>query len=152
MKKDAPAAARILLADKNDRGLATRKVILREQGYTVETVLNGEAAWELYEKSANEGHPFDVVVTDIRLDTTDDGLELIRRIRATDAPTRVVILSCHLVNFNEQGCGADEVISKSVHEVAELIRVLRKLAAQPRRRPAGSAKGPRPTKSRSQAV
>ena len=124
MKKAAPASARILLADKNARGLATRKVILGEQGYTVETALNGEAAWELYETSANEGHPFDVVVTDISLTTTDDGLELIRRIRATDSPTRVVILSCHLVNFNERGCGADEVISPRAYGGAERHRTM----------------------------
>ena len=154
MKKDAPAASRILLADKNARGLATRKVILGGQGYSVETALNGETAWELFENNAQTAHPFDVVVTDISIKGTNDGLELIRHIRAMDSPARIVILSCShdLVNLNERTSGADEVIAKGPHEVPELIRVLKKMTAHPRRRPPASAKGPKPTKTRSQAV
>jgi CheY-like chemotaxis protein len=152
MKKDAPAASRILLVDKNARGLATRKVILGQEGYSVETALNGEAAWELFENNAQTVHPFDVVVTDIKMNGVRDGLDLIRRIRAADSPVRIVILSSHLVDFDEKTSEADEQISKGPHEVPELLRVLRKMTARPRRRPPTTAKGLTPPKAKSQAV
>ena len=49
-KPDAPAA-RILLVDDNARGLAARKMILADHGYSVETAPSGEEAWELFQKS-----------------------------------------------------------------------------------------------------
>ncbi len=85
MKKDDVSAARILLVDDNARGMTARKMILTDLGYAVETALSGEEAWEIFQK-----HSFDVVVTDLRMGGID-GVELIRRIRATDAPTGIIL-------------------------------------------------------------
>jgi CheY-like chemotaxis protein len=137
MKKDSLPSARILLVDDNARGLTARKMILADQGYGVETALSGEEAWELF-----QNHPFDVVVTDLRMGGID-GVELIRRIRATDAPTRIILLSGFIdcLGITTESSGADEVINKSNKEVPELLRAVRKLAARPRRRKAGSQGG-----------
>lgn len=130
MKKASAAPARILLADDNTHGLMARAVILREQGYTVETALCGEDAWELYQKS-----PFDLVVTDYRMGTMD-GLQLIRNIRATDSPARIILLSGFAagMGLTEASSGADEVITKGCKEVPELLRAVNRLAHQPPRR------------------
>ena len=137
MKKDSLPSARILLVDDNARGLTARKMILADQGYGVETALSGEEAWELF-----QNHPFDVVVTDLRMGGID-GVELIRRIRATDAPTRIILLSGFIdcLGITTESSGADEVINKSNKEVPELLRAVRKLAARPRRRKPGSQGG-----------
>src|SRR5258708_4286552 len=70
------------------------------------------------------------------VDTALSGVELIRRIRGTDAPTRIILLSGFIgcLGMTEQSTGADELISKSNKEVPELLRAIRKLSTRPRRR------------------
>src|ERR1035441_9958 len=130
MKKDSVPASRILLVDDNARGLTARKMILADNGYEVETALSGEEAWERFQE-----HSFDVVVTDLRMGGFD-GVELIRRIRATDRPTGIILLSglIDCLGMTTESSGADELINKSNKEVPELLRAVRKLAARPRRR------------------
>jgi CheY-like chemotaxis protein len=137
MKKDSIPSTKILLVDDNVRGLTARKMILADQGYEVETALSGEEAWETFQK-----HQFDVVVTDLRMGGID-GMELIRRIRATDTPTRIILLSGFIdcLGLTPESSGADELINKSNKEVPELLRAVRKLAARPRRRKPGSHDG-----------
>jgi CheY-like chemotaxis protein len=129
MKNDDVPATRVLLVDDNARGLTARKMILADHGYGVETALSGEEAWEIVQK-----HQFDIVVTDLRMGGID-GMELIRRIRATDAPARIILLSGFIdcLGLTTESSGADEVINKSNKEIPELLRAIRKLA-QPRRK------------------
>ena len=78
-----------------------------------------------------------MVVTDYRLDGMNGG-ELIKLIRGSDSPARVILLSGFIgaLGLNEENTGADELILKSNKEVPELLRAVRKLAHQtPRRRP-----------------
>jgi CheY-like chemotaxis protein len=137
MKKDSVPSSRILLVDDNARGSTARKMILADQGYEVETALSGEEAWEIFQQ-----HPFDVVVTDLRMGGFD-GVELIRRIRASDAPTRIILLSGFIdcLGLTTETSGADELINKSNKEVPELLRAVRKLSVRPRQRKPGSQGG-----------
>jgi CheY-like chemotaxis protein len=137
MKNDYTPATRVLLVDDNVHGLTARKMILADQGYGVETALSGEEAWEIFQRDH-----FDVVVTDFRMGGMD-GVELIRRIRASDAPARTVLLSgfINCLGMTEQSTGADELVCKTNKEVPELLRAVRKLATSPRRRKAQSEAG-----------
>ncbi len=141
MKNDDAPATRILLVDDNSHGLTARKMILVDHGYGVETALSGEEAWEIIQK-----HHFDVVVTDLRMGGMD-GVELIRLIRASDVPARIVLLSGFIgcLGMTEQSTGADELICKSNKEVPELLRAIRKLAANPVRRRVASQGRPTPS-------
>lgn len=136
MKQHDIPPASILLVDDNKHGLTARRLILVDHGYDVETALSGEEAWEIFQK-----RQFDIVVTDLRMSGMD-GLELIRRIRAANAPTRTILLSgfAACLGLTEQSAGADEVLTKSNREVAELLRAVRNLAVRPPRRGAGSQK------------
>jgi CheY-like chemotaxis protein len=137
MKKHDAAAIRILLVDDNSHGLTARKMILMDHGYGVETALSGEEAWETFQI-----HQFDIVVTDLRMSGID-GVELIRRIRASDAPARTILLSGFIgcLGLTEQSTGADELVCKSNKEVPELLRAIKKLAARPRKRQVSSQGG-----------
>lgn len=139
MKQDDVPSSRILLVDDNPHGLTARKMILVDHGYEVETALSGEVAWDIFQKQH-----FDIVVTDLRMSGID-GVELIRRIRAADAPARTILLSgfINCLGMTEQSTGADELIAKSNREVPELLRAIRKLATRLPRRKAGS-QGPSP--------
>ena len=108
-------------------------MILEEQGFTVTTTDNAEDAWTLFQQAR-----FDIVVTDYRLHGMNGG-DLIRLIRKSDSPARVILLSGFIgvLGLSEENTGADELILKSNKEVPELLRAVRKLAHQtPRRRPA----------------
>jgi len=130
MKHSAATPVSILLVDDNIHGLTARRVILQEQGYAVETALSGEEAWETYQKTT-----FDIVVTDFRMSGMD-GLELMRLIRATNAPTRIILLSGFVgcLGMTEKSTGADEVISKSNREVQDLLRSVKRLSTRPPKR------------------
>ena len=138
MKNHDVPATRVLLVDDNSHGLTARRMILVDHGYEVETALSGEEAWEIFQVNQ-----FDVVVTDLRMGGMD-GMELIRRIRATDAPTGIVLLSgfVNCLGLTPESTGADELINKSNKEVPELLRAVRKLAARPRRKKPASERGP----------
>jgi CheY-like chemotaxis protein len=134
MKKEDSPAVRILLVDDNAHGLKARRMILMDHGYEVETAASGEAAWEIFQKNQ-----FDVVVTDYRMGGMN-GVELIKKIHASNSPARTVLLSGFIdcLGLTEQSTGADELISKTNKEVPDLLRVVRKLATRPRRRGAAS--------------
>jgi CheY-like chemotaxis protein len=137
MKKEDSPAARILLVDDNAHGLKARRMILMDHGYEVETATSGEAAWESFQKNH-----FDIVVTDYRMGGMT-GVDLIQRIHESDSPARTVLLSGFIdcLGLTEQSTGADELISKTNKEVADLLRAVKKLAARPRRRGASSQGG-----------
>jgi CheY-like chemotaxis protein len=139
MKTDAASTVQILLVDDNRLGLMARKMILEAAGYSVETAISGEEAWEIFQKIQ-----FDVVVTDFRMGGMD-GLELIRMIRGTGSPARIVLLSgfAACLGMTEESSGADEVLCKSNKEVPELLRAVKRLATQPPRRAASSAVPPK---------
>src|SRR6266567_1897172 len=109
MKTDASSAsaARVLLVDDNQFGLTARKMILEDAGYGVETALNGEDAWELFQKNH-----FDVVVTDFRMGDMD-GMQLIALIRESGSLARIVLLSGFVgcLGMTTESTGADEVLT-----------------------------------------
>jgi CheY-like chemotaxis protein len=143
MKTEAVSPAKILLVDDNPHGLVARRMILEEQGYGVETALSGEEAWQTFQKTQ-----FDVVVTDFRMGGMD-GLQLIRLIRASDSPARIILLSgfVECMGMTEESTGADEVLSKSNKEVQDLLRVVKKLALNISRKGAASARPARAKRS-----
>jgi CheY-like chemotaxis protein len=141
--KTAPAPApHILIVDDNRDGLVVRRSLLQEVGYEVEIALSGEEGLKLF-----ESHRFDVVVTDYKMPRMD-GIELIRRLRALNANTRIVLLSGFVepLGLTEEGTGADMVIAKSSHEPQQLVRAVKRLVTtRTFRKPAASQKGRRPT-------
>lgn len=130
MKKEESLPVRIMLVDGNKLGSSARKMILMDHGYIVETVLSGEEAWGIFQKTH-----FDIVVTDLRMKGMS-GLDLIRLIRESNSPARTILLAGLLgvSGMTEKSTGADELISKSNKEVPELLRAVKRLATRPRRR------------------
>ena len=131
MKNDAAATARVLLVDDNQFGITARKMILEAAGYSVESALSGEEAWELIQKAQ-----FDIVVTDYRMGGMN-GVELISLIRKSGSSARIILLSgfAGCLGLTEENSGADEVLVKSNTEAQELLRSVRKLAQPARKGP-----------------
>lgn len=81
-----PALGRVLMVD-DEADLCMLVNEHLKDGYLVETFTDPEEAWLVQEAS-----PFDVLVLDLRMPRLD-GLEFLRRVRATEAETEVVILT-----------------------------------------------------------
>src|SRR5579862_1686002 len=82
-------APSILIVD-DERGIReSLSALLRDDGYTVDTVSSGE---ECLKKIAQ--HPFDLIMLDVWLPKMD-GLTVLQKINELDAPPMVIIISGH---------------------------------------------------------
>jgi CheY-like chemotaxis protein len=120
--------ARILLVDDNAAGLAARRVVLEELGYATHGIKNPKDALSHFERAAEDGTPYDLVVTDFRMPEYD-GIEFIRRIRAHTPAMPVILISGFVdaLGLTEKSTGANVVIMKSANEVPHLIRAANRL-------------------------
>ena len=83
---------------------------LSEKGYTVETVGNADEALERLESSA-----FDLVILDLLLPGSRDGLELCRELRGRGISTKILMLTARDTVENKiEGldAGADDYLVK----------------------------------------
>jgi CheY-like chemotaxis protein len=125
---------RVLLVDDNENGLAARKMLLEELGLETVGVNSPKKALE-----AMEGGEFDLVVTDYQMPGLN-GTQLIAAMRARGVQAPVIMVSGYVeaLSLTEKSTGANLVIAKSAHEVAALLRgVKRLLPGSPMRKPAG---------------
>ena len=80
---------RILLVDDDETILEVLTVLLEEGGYQPVTAMSAEEGFEIFKED-----PFPVVFTDLRMRGMD-GMELLRKIRATNDDSQVVIMTAH---------------------------------------------------------
>lgn len=127
-----PVPARILLVDDNRSGLAARKAILAELGYTVDCAEDGASGLKLFEK-----HRHDLVVTDFRMPDMD-GSRFITELRKRRPDALIVLLSgfVEALGLNEHNTGADTVIMKNSREVQHLTNAVNRLLRNARKPPA----------------
>ena len=82
-----PRPLKIMVID--DEGIVGKRLksALEKAGDVVETFEEGEAALARFAED-----PFDIVVTDIRMEKID-GIEILEKIRAVSTPTKVIIIT-----------------------------------------------------------
>jgi CheY-like chemotaxis protein len=139
-------AVRVLLVDDNRHGLAARKGVLEQEGYTV--VACGSSTTALHELRSSR---FDLLITDFRMPEMN-GIELISRLRTFNRDLPVILVSgiADVLGLDEQNTGADIVISKSATEVPHLLRAAARLLSRSTpRKPAGAQSAARAARSRS---
>lgn len=117
--------------DDNRSGLAARKAILAELGYTVDCAENAAGGLELFDR-----HGYDLVVTDFRMPDMN-GVEFIAEIRRRRPHVPIVLLSgfVEALGLNERNTGADTVIMKSAREVQHLTSAVNRLLKASRKPP-----------------
>jgi len=114
----------ILLVDDNPDHLEVRSMILEEAGHRVATAGSVSEALLRFDEQAP-----DTVIMDLRLPRPEDGLALIRHLRAAAAHPRIVVVSgwtADLVSKPEAAM-VDHVLQKPVKS-AHLLGLLQKLA------------------------
>ncbi|MBF0626589.1 MAG: sigma-54-dependent Fis family transcriptional regulator [Magnetococcales bacterium] len=77
----------LLIVD--DEAIAVRNLahVMRKEGYKVTTAENGNRAWEILERQ-----PFEVVLTDLRMEGMD-GMQLLQRCKARYPETEVILIT-----------------------------------------------------------
>ncbi|MCS7041238.1 MAG: response regulator [Bryobacteraceae bacterium] len=127
--------------DDNRSGLAARKAILTELGYTVECAENAAGGLAMFDRQ-----PYDLVVTDFRMPDMN-GVEFISEIRRRKPHVPIVLLSgfVEALGLNEKNTGADTVIMKSAREVQHLTSAVNRLLKAARKPPASE---PAPAKEK----
>lgn len=123
---------RILLIEDEPGLVLTLSDRLRSEGYTVETVSDGEAGLE-----RATGEPFDLIVLDVML-PRKNGFDVCRDLRQRGVPTPIIMLTARgqvvdkVVGLK---LGADDYLTKPF----EMIELLARLESLLRRAPAFAA-------------
>lgn len=105
---------RILVIDDEEAVRNAVKRRLERDGYSVQTADSQEAGVETL-KSTNT--PYDIVVTDMVMETPDSGLEVLQAALATDVFTEVIVLTAYGNVANAVECmkrGAFDYVEKNI--------------------------------------
>lgn len=115
--------ARLLIVEDDPDQLELRRLILEYAGHRVRTAADPRAALEAFVEFAPA-----LVVMDLRLPRTEDGLSLIEALRQRFPEVRIVVLSGAEDNFENSAVRAlvNEYVRKPVPS-RELVRLVSKL-------------------------
>lgn len=110
---------RLLLVEDNESLLELVTAIISRRGYEVAEAKTANEALRLIEES-----PFDVVISDLVLEGLP-GVELIRKVRASNPNTRIVAISGKGPLFLEEAVkmGADVAVSKpfKINQIVDAV-------------------------------
>lgn len=123
----APSAGRlVLLVDDNADILDSTTALLELQGLVVRTAASAAEAWALLDAGLSP----DVVVSDIVMAGTADGVDLARRIRKARPEIRVVLASAYSEAVADALAQGFTVLGKP-YAAAELLALIAGSASQP---------------------
>jgi two-component system response regulator PhoP len=123
-------ANQILLIDDEPLFRFSVGLALKKRGYRIEQTGDGEDGWKLIAAAHRNGTPYDLILLDLELPTLS-GAEIMRRIGAQGAASRVLVISGYTEPETEQELalsGCSGVIPKPVNErllmerIADLMR------------------------------
>jgi two-component system response regulator HydG len=123
-----PAAAprpRLLIVDDQSNMRATTALVLRQEGYEVAEAESGEMARTLLTDQR-----FDVVLTDLKMETPTEGLSVLRAALEISPYTQVIVMTGYSTvegAVEAMQRGAHDYISKPFKESELLVRVQRAL-------------------------
>lgn len=115
--------AGVLVVDDDSAQLEIRRLLLERKGHTVWTAGNTREAWEQFCSHAPK-----LVILDLRLPRSEDGLALIRRMRDAASATRLLVLSgwTHDLENTPESSMVDDVLMKPVQS-GRLMEIVAKL-------------------------
>jgi DNA-binding response OmpR family regulator len=127
---------RILLVDDEVAVLLTMKAVLEISGFEVDTAASAKEG-----KSDLRKHEYQMVITDMRMESDEAGQEVIQAARNAPYQPAIALLTAFPVDDGDwQELGADELLLKPMHTRVLLEQIEQMFAARDRRLAAGSAR------------
>ena len=115
---------RILLVDDEVAVLLTLKAVLEISGFEVDTAASAREG-----KSKLRNHEYNMVITDMRMETDESGAEVIEAARSAGYHPAVALLTAFpLAEEDWQDMGADKMLVKPMH-TRVLLQQIEKLLA-----------------------
>jgi two-component system response regulator HydG len=129
--KDAKARVRVLIVDDEASARHGLEILLRDDGYVVESAKDGEAAlaWTI-------DHPPDVVVTDLQMPKLN-GLGLVKLLHDRDPDLPVIVCTAFSdvsTAVAAMRAGADQYLTKPIDYPSLTVAIERALARRDLRR------------------
>lgn len=114
MAENRAARGRILLVDddRNQRRLIA--MLFRMAGFQVDTAEDGQVACQRALASKNDGSPYDLILTDIRMPEMD-GIEAARRLREEGWSGPIIAMTAYSETGDREAClraGCDDYLLK----------------------------------------
>ena len=109
-----PTGLRALIVDDDEIDCEHAQLALTEMGVHADTVMTAKAALHKFQKAADDGKPYGLFLTDLKMPETD-GLELTRLVRKTDDKITVIMLTGYnsdIIEEEAKQSGVDAIISK----------------------------------------
>jgi len=139
---------RILLVDDEVAVLLTLKAVLEINGFEVDTAASGREG-----KLKLRSHEYDMVISDMRMESDQAGAAVISAARTAPYRPAVALLTAFpLAEEDWQEMGADRMLVKPMHTRVLLEQIDRLMTAHVSRRPEGSASPAAPAKKTSGAA
>jgi CheY-like chemotaxis protein len=114
--------ARVLVVDDDEAVRSILKIVLETNGYEVCTAASATEARHVLPLES-----FDLVLTDMRMESEDSGYEVVRMAREQAyRPTTVIVTAFPLLAREWRKAGADAVLHKPT-PITEILRVLEQL-------------------------
>ena len=116
--------ARLLIVDDDPDQLDIRQLVMEEAGHQVATAADAQSALAEYDRHAPE-----IVLMDLRLPRTEDGLELIRGLRQRSPTVPILVLTGWPENVSTwpEGAMVNHFLRKPVRS-QELLRLIDEIA------------------------
>jgi CheY-like chemotaxis protein len=119
MEPNYKMTARVLVVDDDEAVRSTLKIVLETNGYEVCTAASVAEARHVLPLER-----FDLVLTDMRMESEDSGYEVVRMAREQAyRPTTVIVTAFPLLAQEWRKAGADAVLHKPT-PITEILRVL----------------------------
>lgn len=93
---------------------------LSDMGFDVEEADSGEAAWEMVQN----GLHFDLLLTDVRMPGTIDGIDLAKRVKSIGHDAAIIVMSGFVGSRNPAAEGFNHFLAKPFTEgrLSQLIK------------------------------
>jgi DNA-binding response OmpR family regulator len=116
------ALARILVVDDDRESLDLLSEFLVANGYAVDTVEDGAAAWRALTEG---GDGYGIVIADLRM-PGQTGFDLLRKVRQNNSKQSIILMSSFISASEKElaeGLGAQGLLEKPF-QLSELLRVV----------------------------
>ncbi len=80
----------LLIIDDTEFYLTQYEIALNKKDLKIDKAINGNIAWELFQKNK-----YPVVVTDLRMKDSLDGLQVLENVKKLSPETQVIIITAH---------------------------------------------------------